>query len=81
MERFQYRQADVIGVQTPANAPLVARDAPPGTRIEVLHNWLSPPGTEADTYVRMFEHNVRTLVDAMSTAPPVGRDPATRARP
>ena len=42
---------------------------------------LSPPGTEADTYVRMFEHNVRTLVDAMSPAPPVGRDPATRARP
>ena len=27
---------------------------------------LSPEGTEADTYVRMFEHNVRTLVDAMS---------------
>ncbi len=27
---------------------------------------LSPPGTEADTYVRMFEHNVRTLVEAMS---------------
>ena len=46
VERFQYRQADVIGVQTPANAPLVARDAPPGTRIEVLHNWLSPPGTD-----------------------------------
>lgn len=43
IERFQYRQADVIGVQTPSNAPLVAKDAPPGTRIEVLHNWLSPP--------------------------------------
>lgn len=42
VERFQYRQADVIGVQTPSNAPLVARDAPSGTRIEVLHNWLSP---------------------------------------
>jgi zinc/manganese transport system substrate-binding protein len=27
---------------------------------------LSPEGTEADTYVRMFEHNVKTLVDAMS---------------
>lgn len=27
---------------------------------------LSPVGTEADTYVRMFEHNVKTLVDAMS---------------
>ena len=43
IERYQYRQADVIGVQTPSNAPLVARDAPATTRIEVLHNWLSPP--------------------------------------
>lgn len=48
VERFQYRQADVIGVQTPSNVPLVARDAPAGARIEVLHNWLSPPATLAD---------------------------------
>ncbi len=43
VERFQYRQADAIGVQTPSNAALVANDAPAGTRIEVLHNWLSAP--------------------------------------
>ncbi len=43
VERYQYRQADVIGVQTPSNAPLVARDAPPAARIEVLHNWLARP--------------------------------------
>lgn len=43
VERYQYRQADVIGVQTPANKPLVARDAPAGTTIEVLHNWLAAP--------------------------------------
>lgn len=43
IERFQYRQADVIGVQTPSNAVLVANDAPAGARIEVLHNWLSAP--------------------------------------
>lgn len=42
VERFQYRQADVIGVQTPANAPLVARDAPAAS-IQVLHNWLAAP--------------------------------------
>lgn len=47
VERFQYRQADVIGVQTPANAPLVARDAPAGTRIQVLHNWLAAPDEAA----------------------------------
>ena len=43
VERFQYRQADVVGVQTPANVPLVAREVPAGMRIVVLHNWLSPP--------------------------------------
>lgn len=43
VERYQYRQADVIGVQTPSNAPLVARDAPPAARIDVLHNWLARP--------------------------------------
>lgn len=43
IERFQYRQADVIGVQTPSNAVLVANDAPAGAQIEVLHNWLSAP--------------------------------------
>lgn len=43
IERFQYRQADVIGVQTPSNAGLVARDAPSSARIEVLHNWLAAP--------------------------------------
>jgi glycosyltransferase involved in cell wall biosynthesis len=42
VERFQYRQADAIGVQTPANVPLVKRDAPAVAHIEVLHNWLSP---------------------------------------
>lgn len=43
VERFQYRQADVIGVQTPANVPIVAADAPTCTNLEVLHNWLEAP--------------------------------------
>lgn len=43
VERFQYRVADVIGVQTPANVALVARDAPESAHIEVLHNWLASP--------------------------------------
>lgn len=43
VERFQYRQADVIGVQTPANIPIVSADAPPGVPLEVLHNWLDAP--------------------------------------
>lgn len=43
VERFQYRQADVIGVQTPANLPIVAADAPADAVLEVLHNWLEMP--------------------------------------
>lgn len=43
VERRQYAAADVIGVQTPANEPIVARDAPPDATIETLHNWLAKP--------------------------------------
>lgn len=51
VERHQYRQADVIGVQTPSNMALVARDAPDGARIEVLHNWLAAPVATDDSSV------------------------------
>lgn len=44
VERYQYAVADVIGVQTPANVPIVKRDVRRvATRIEVLNNWLTPP--------------------------------------
>ncbi len=43
IERQQYAAADVIGVQTPANIPLVRADSPPGACIEVLNNWLAAP--------------------------------------
>lgn len=47
VERYQYRVADVIGVQTPGNAPLVAATATAGNaRIEVLDNWLSTAGDD-----------------------------------
>lgn len=41
VERYQYRVADLIGVQTPANLPLVKVDSPLQARIEVLNNWLA----------------------------------------
>jgi len=42
VERYQYRLADVIGVQTPGNVPLVKATATRGNpHIEVLDNWLS----------------------------------------
>jgi glycosyltransferase involved in cell wall biosynthesis len=43
VERQQYAVADVIGVQTPANIPLVRADSPADACIEVLNNWLAPP--------------------------------------
>lgn len=42
IERYQYRTADTIGVQTPGNLPFLQRWAVPGKRsVEVLHNWQS----------------------------------------
>lgn len=46
VERYQYAAADVIGVQTPANVPLVeaeTRSHHGNARIEVLNNWQSEP--------------------------------------
>ncbi|MHB8724067.1 MAG: glycosyltransferase family 4 protein [Casimicrobiaceae bacterium] len=43
VERYQYRVADVIGVQTPADAPLVRAGSKGRARIEVLNNWLAAP--------------------------------------
>lgn len=43
VERGQYAVADVIGVQTQANLPIVQRDCPTDAHLEVLHNWLAPP--------------------------------------
>lgn len=55
VERYQYRQADVIGVQTPANIALVQRELPAGeaAKIQVFENWLNRdapagPATELD---------------------------------
>ncbi|PJJ96601.1 glycosyltransferase WbuB [Lysobacteraceae bacterium NML91-0213] len=49
VERQQYAVADVIGVQTPANAALVRLDSPPGASIEVLNNWLAAPPATASS--------------------------------
>jgi glycosyltransferase involved in cell wall biosynthesis len=47
VERYQYYVADVIGVQTPANVPLVRTDNHGAARIEVLNNWLADPVVSA----------------------------------
>ena len=44
----------------------IAREAGLAVGGKLYSDALSPPGTEADTYLKMFEHNVRTLVAAMS---------------
>ena len=60
VERQQYAAADVIGVQTPANVPLVRADCPAGAHIEVLNNWLAAPTV------------IRTSID-LSCGPLAGR--------
>ena len=60
VERQQYAVADVIGVQTPANEPLVRADCPAGANIEVLNNWLAAPSV------------VRTSID-LTLGPLAGR--------
>ena len=42
IERFQYSQADTIGVQTPANLQYFSKNQSTATyQVEVLYNWLS----------------------------------------
>lgn len=52
VERYQYAVADVIGVQTAANMPHVARDVRSGARMEVLNNWLSEPERASTAFDR-----------------------------
>ena len=60
VERQQYAVADVIGVQTQANQPLVRATSPAGSNIEVLNNWLAAPSI------------VETSID-LSSGPLAGR--------
>ncbi|MDO9313966.1 MAG: zinc ABC transporter substrate-binding protein [Burkholderiaceae bacterium] len=56
----------VENISDPRLIERIAREAGLKVGGELYSDALSPPGTEADTYLRMFEHNVRTLVEAMS---------------
>lgn len=47
VESYQYRQANVIGIQTPANLPHLAPWDDGTRRIEVLPNWLAPAAIES----------------------------------
>lgn len=41
--RYQYRVADVIGVQTPANQSFFEKAVARGKRVQVLQNWMREP--------------------------------------
>ena len=56
----------VENISDPRLIERIAREAGLKVGGELYSDALSPPGTEADTYMKMFEHNVRTLVEAMS---------------
>ena len=58
----------VENISDPRMIERIAREARVKVGGELYSDALSPPGTAADTYLRMFEHNVRTLLDAMTPA-------------
>lgn len=64
----------VENISDPRLIERIAREAGLKVGGELYSDALSLPGTEADTYLKMFEHNVRTLVEAMSAG---GTRPAT----
>ena len=58
----------VENISDPRLIERIAREAQVKVGGEIYSDALSPPGTAADTYIHMFEHNVRTLLDAMTPA-------------
>ncbi len=60
----------VENISDPRLIERIAREAGLTVGGTLYSDALSPPGTEADTYLKMFEHNVRTLVAAMASARP-----------
>ncbi len=60
----------VENISDPRLIERVAREAGLKVGGKLYSDALSPSGTEADTYLKMFEHNVRTLVEAMSEGTP-----------
>lgn len=72
VRQLRERRASALLVETRSDPRLLERiAAEAGVRIGGrLHaDALSPPGTEADTYLKLFRHNVDTLVTAIGTAP------------
>ena len=60
----------VENVSDPRLVDRIAREA--GARVggTLYSDALSPPGTAGDTYLRMFEHNVVTLLAALQAQRP-----------
>ena len=58
----------VENISDPRMIERIAREANLKVGGELYSDALSAPGTAADTYIHMFEHNVRTLLDAMTPA-------------
>lgn len=58
----------VENISDPRLIERIAREARLRVGGELYSDALSAPGTAADSYIHMFEHNVRTLLDAMTPA-------------
>jgi len=58
----------VENISDPRLIERIAREAHLKVGGQLYSDALSAPGTAADTYIHLFEHNVRTLVEAMTPA-------------
>lgn len=60
----------VENISDPRLIDRIAREAGVTVGGALYSDALSPPGTDADTYLRLFAHNVNTLISAISKAQP-----------
>ncbi len=71
VRQLRQQRAGALLLEQRADPRLLERiAAEAGTRLggRLYADSLSPPGGEADTFLRMFSHNVDTLIDAMNQA-------------
>ncbi|MFG5411212.1 zinc ABC transporter substrate-binding protein [Piscinibacter sakaiensis] len=59
----------------------IAREAGVTVGGRLYADALSPPGTEADTFLRLFAHNVQTLVGALTPPSPAAMASSAATRP
>jgi zinc/manganese transport system substrate-binding protein len=72
VDQIRSQKVRAVFVENISDPRLVQRIAREGGAIvggRLYSDALSPPGTEADTYLRLFSHNAKTIASALSESP------------